>query len=163
MKKQLAITAILLSTLLSCTSEKATSISTDTVEVDTTFISGVQQPIADTITPTITETSNAPQSNQINQQGGCDFESARKKALEKVTKLNFSFVDDEFPADKNIDDCSINFHFYVKKITYDLDGNPHIQDKVFELKLDYRKIGADFEFIDGRLFEVNSNKYQVIN
>lgn len=111
-------------------------------------------------------TQQANVTSQVSQpikSNDCDFESARRKALDKVAKLNLSFVDDEFPADKNIEGCSIKFHFYVKKNTYDLEGNSHLQDKIFELKLDYRKIGVDFEFVDGKLFEVNSNKYQVIN
>lgn len=115
------------------------------------------------VVSTTQQATAVTQASQPLPSNNCDFESARKKALDKVAKLNLSFVDDEFPADKNIDGCSIKFHFYVKKISYDLEGNSHLQDKVFELKLDYRKIGVDFEFIEGKLFEVNSSKYQVIN
>ncbi|MFP5080491.1 hypothetical protein [Pedobacter sp. JCM 36344] len=92
----------------------------------------------------------------------CNFEGSRDKALAKLKSLNLSFVDDQYSPDESNVDCSIKFHFYVKRVAYDLEGNSYLEDKLYDLQLTYKKIGRNFEFIDGKLF-VNSTQYQSLN
>ncbi|RZJ81220.1 MAG: hypothetical protein EOO47_04990 [Flavobacterium sp.] len=98
-------------------------------------------------------------------QSTCDFNIARDKALLKVTSLNLEFVsNDELGDQIDLDRCSVTYRFYVKNIIYDNDDNKIVGDKLKHLLLTYRKIGNEFEFIDGKLFMgVDESRYMSIN
>lgn len=165
MKKYFAITAISLFTLLSCTSEKASSVSADTAAVDTSFTTEVQEPVVDSITTSIPNTDNVSQSSQTKQPSGCNFEPARKKALDKLEKVGLIYVkDEELGSQENSEDCKVTYRFYVKEIGYDLDGNRYTKDKIKLVFLTYKLLSSNFEFIEGMLFDsATSNRYRTID
>ncbi|MDQ8005502.1 MAG: hypothetical protein REI64_11935 [Pedobacter sp.] len=95
----------------------------------------------------------------------CELSKARKKALSKTKSLNLYFVsDDELGAQEDLDNCSVTYRFYVKEIGYDSEGKVYVKDKLKHLLLTFKKLGNDFEFVEGKLFRgVNSTKYLKID
>lgn len=111
-----------------------------------------------------TSIDNNTKAIQLIQQN-CNFDKAKDKAMLKVNSLDLQFIsDDELGNQMDSEKCSVTYRFYVKSVSYDTDNNKIIQDKLKHLILTYKKIGDEFELIDGKLFMgVEDTRYISVN
>lgn len=102
--------------------------------------------------PTIIKHDYAAEEKQRYKE--CGFEKARPKALKKAKDLNYHYIGELWQPENNSNMCSVLYSFYVKQVIYPLDiqtmtrsDQPVITDKVYVLKMEFRKIGSEFEYM----------------
>jgi len=93
----------------------------------------------------------------------CDFDIARTKALAKLESEGLKFIEDKFAPASQINPCSVQFIFYVKKTYQGLDGTLQTEDQIQQCNLDYTMVGGNFEMVYGAFINLTDNTIRKFN
>jgi len=81
--------------------------------------------------------------------------------------LNYHYVGDALSPDREPGMCNTTYYFYVKHILQRFDyatltytNETYLDDKIYQLDITFRKIGANFEYMGGNLFDEQNGTVQ---